>query len=70
MILRDVCSQLFNCFQQFLCRAKTKSKLQYIVRTFKKITLLKRGVDGVSYFFIDFHLFYFLPRIVPDGILV
>jgi hypothetical protein len=57
-------------FSNFCVEQKQNQKLQYIVRTFKKITLLKRGVDGVSYFFIDFHLFYFLPRIVPDGILV
>ena len=37
-------------------------KLQYTVRTVKTKDHLKVGVDG----FIDFQLFYFLTKLIPE----
>jgi len=38
---------------------------QVSVRTGKKMTNLKGGVDSFSYFSLDFQLSYFLTRIIP-----
>jgi len=47
--------QLFNWFQLFFCERNSKSQNR------SKMTFLKGGVDGFSYF----QLFYFLSRINP-----
>ena len=42
--------------------------LQDMVRTSQKWRFGKRDVDGFSSFIIDFQLFYFLARIIPNKI--
>jgi hypothetical protein len=55
-----------NWFELFLSGVKLPKVAGHIQNRSKMDHLNKGGVDGFSYFFIDFQLFYFLTRIIPE----
>jgi hypothetical protein len=68
-VVRDDFFQLFNWFQLFSSE-KNSECFRIQLEQIKKIRQFWKGcVEGFSYFlffFIDFQLFYFLTRIIPN----
>jgi hypothetical protein len=60
--IRDIFSVIYLISSIFLWKRNLKIA-GHTVRTDQKWPFWKRGVDGFSYF-SDFHLFYFLSRII------